>query len=123
MPVLIVEDDPDTRETLLQLMQLKGLTVKSAENGQEAWDLLAAGERPCLILMDLMMPVLSGWELRERMLADEELRKLPVVILSATADSASTLGAVAVLSKPVEFDELERLVLRYCRRDGAGGGT
>jgi CheY-like chemotaxis protein len=115
--VLIVEDDADTRETLETLLHLHGLDVQSVENGQEALDLLLATEKPpCVVLMDLMMPVLSGWQLRERMLADDRLRRIPVIVMSATADSSTTLEAAAVLPKPVDFEALCRMVKEYCPR-------
>lgn len=115
MPVLIVEDDTDTRESLQALLQMQGIDVQAVENGQEAWDLLqSSNPLPCVILMDLMMPVLSGWQLRERMIGDPRLRPIPVIVLSATADSATTLEAAAVLSKPVDFPALTRMVKEYC---------
>jgi two-component system, OmpR family, response regulator CpxR len=124
VPVLIVEDDVDTRESLEALLRMQGIVVQSVENGQEAWDVLhRPGKPPCLVLMDLMMPVLSGWQLRERMIADEKLRLIPVIVMSATADSSTTLEAVAVMRKPLDFAALARMVKQYCPADGAGGGT
>jgi DNA-binding response OmpR family regulator len=121
VPVLIVEDDPDTRETLETLLQMHGVAARAVENGQQAWDLLRSAEpAPCLILLDLMMPVLSGWQLRERMIADEKLRRIPVIVMSATADSSTTLEAAAVMRKPIDFESLVRRVREYCECTTAG---
>ena len=90
-PIMIVEDEPDMRDTLKDVLELYGYRVITAANGAEALEQLeerrSAG-RPCLILLDLMMPVMSGWELLERLRdgSRPELAEIPVVVVSAAAD-------------------------------------
>jgi len=114
-PVLIIEDDDDLREMMDQLLTLEGYQPETASNGKEALDFLHGGGRPDLILLDLMMPVMDGWEFRRRQREDPQLSKLPVVILSALDQSrASELGGAAFLKKPLDFDRLLELVRSYC---------
>ena len=114
-PVLIIEDDDDLREMMDQLLTLEGYQPETASNGKEALDFLHGGGRPDLILLDLMMPVMDGWEFRRRQREDPQLSKLPVVILSALDQSrAAELGGAAFLKKPLDFDRLLELVRSYC---------
>ena len=115
--VLVVDDDGDTRESLGVLLELHGYAVDTAENGRRALDRLRAGEPPCLIVLDLMMPEMSGWELRARMLEDPALAEVPVVVVSGAADiDAETrrLGAIDYLPKPIDVDRLLRVVQARC---------
>jgi CheY-like chemotaxis protein len=86
--VLVVEDDTDLRESLSQALRDHGFTVTQAGNGQQALDLLRSGIRPGVILLDLMMPVLSGWELRDALRQDPALAKIPQLVISAYMDEA-----------------------------------
>ena len=83
--VLIVEDDPDIREFMELLLADAGYDTMTAENGSRALERMRA-RRPCLVLLDLAMPVMDGWEFRERQLADPELAKVPVVCITAAFD-------------------------------------
>lgn len=114
--VYVVDDDLDIRSSLTEILEFKGYRVIEAANGQEALDRLHTGARPCLILLDLMMPVLNGWEFRSRQLQDERLAAIPVVILSGAgrAAEASCLGAAGFLPKPLELSELLATVERHC---------
>ena len=113
---LVVEDDEDTRDVLTMLLTVLGFEVREAKNGKEALDTLGKW-RPDLIVLDLMMPVMDGWEVAERLHADRELSKIPVVVVSAffpeTPDAAE-FGAVACLPKPLEIDELLDVVEHHC---------
>src|SRR5947209_6953516 len=125
--VMIVEDDEDIRADLIAILRVKGFSVIDAANGNEALGLLRDGERPCVIVLDLMMPVMNGWELRAAMIADAALADIPVVVVSGkgriTADEEQTLAPAAVLVKPFELAELLELVGRYCPpRQGASAG-
>jgi CheY-like chemotaxis protein len=116
-PVLIVEDDADLREMMAQLLTLEGFRAETASNGRDALDYLHHHERPDLILLDLMMPVMDGWEFRRRQRADPVLSGVPVVVLSALDSSrAQDLQEAAFLKKPLDFDHLLQLVRRYCRQ-------
>ena len=80
--VLIVEDDDDSREMLELLLASNEYETMSARNGQEALAQMRQ-RRPCLVLLDLQMPVMTGWEFRERQLEDPELADVPVVCVTA----------------------------------------
>ena len=119
--ILIVEDDQATREALAALLNEEGYPVSSAVNGQDALDQLRAGLSPCLILLDLMMPVMSGWEFREQVAHEPALARIPFVLLSAHEADGSAIykEAAALLPKPIEFDELMTTVVRLCGTPGA----
>jgi CheY-like chemotaxis protein len=113
--ILVVDDDADLRETLFEILSGEGYRVWTAADGKDALERLATIDEPCLILLDLMMPVLNGWQFRRRQLRDERLSQFPVVVM--TAAGSFTDGAVntaASLSKPVDVDELLRVVDRTC---------
>jgi CheY-like chemotaxis protein len=114
-PVLIVEDDEDLREMMAQLLSLEGFHTATVANGREALEYLHEAERPQVILLDLMMPVMDGWEFRRQQQADPVLAPVPVIVLSALDQQrASSLGADAFLKKPLDFDRLLSLVRSYC---------
>ena len=113
--VLIIEDDADLREMMAELLTLEGLRASTAVNGRDALDYLDKGNKPDVILLDLMMPVMDGWEFRRHQQGDSRLADIPVVVLSAF-DHARTaeVRASAVLRKPLDFDLLLQLVRQYC---------
>lgn len=113
--ILVVEDDPDIRELVSEMLVQAGYRVVEAGNGQEALDFLRAHVHPCVVLLDLMMPVLSGPELLEIMAGDERLAQLPVVVVSAIADRGSAPGVAKFLRKPVASDVLRATVAEYCQ--------
>ena len=120
--VLIVEDDPDTREMIATLLTTQGFYAVGAEDGLEALHLLRtvrhrAPSAPCLVLLDLTMPRLSGHEFRRAQLNDPILAGIPIAVMSGAIDAtewAVTLGAVATLTKPIDLDVLVEVVRRYC---------
>lgn len=116
--VLIVDDDAALRALLVELIEDNGLDAVDAIDGREALEVLHQQPTlPCLILLDLMMPVMNGWEFRQAQLADPALASIPVVVLSARADlqtSAVSLVAEAYLQKPVDIPRLERLLAQHC---------
>lgn len=117
--VLLVEDDPDVRESLAMLLKLHGVRVVTAADGAEALDWMRRVGPPGLVLLDLMMPVMNGWQLRAAMLGDPSLARVPVVILSGADDvegAAAALGAAAYLRKPLDFSQVRRLVDAHCAR-------
>jgi CheY-like chemotaxis protein len=114
-PVLIVEDDEDLREMMAQLLSLEGFRTITVANGREALEYLHDAEKPQVILLDLMMPVMDGWEFRRQQRADPSLAPVPVIVLSALDQGrAATLDANAFLKKPLDFDRLLSLVRAYC---------
>lgn len=115
-PLLIVEDDDETRMMLSMYLQTVGYPVCAAADGSEGLS-LARAHRPSLILLDLMMPRVSGPQFRQEQLRDPAIAHIPVVVVSAHADAetiARRLGAVACLCKPMAFDRLMTFVERYC---------
>jgi CheY-like chemotaxis protein len=112
-PVLVIEDDPELREMMAQLLTLEGYDATTASNGRAALDLLHGGCHPHVILLDLMMPVMDGWEFRRRQIADPALQNIAVLVLTAAVD-VRDVGAAAVLPKPLDFDALLSLVRSHC---------
>jgi CheY-like chemotaxis protein len=114
-PILIVEDDADLREMMAQLLTLEGFRAAAVANGREALQYLGDREAPQVILLDLMMPVMDGWEFRRHQQADPNLADVPVIVLSALDQTrAADLDAAAFLKKPLDFDRLLELVRQYC---------
>jgi CheY-like chemotaxis protein len=115
--VLIVEDDDDLRDGLAELLQDEGHAVQTASNGREALDFLSSHPAPCIILLDLMMPVMNGEQFRCAQLADPALSSVPVVVLTASHDGAQRaqrLGARRYLAKPIKVDALIEAVHQHC---------
>jgi CheY-like chemotaxis protein len=120
--ILIVEDDLATREMLANLLSTEGFHAVSAEDGLEALHLLRtvrhrAPDTPCLVLLDLKMPRLSGNEFRRAQLGDPTVASVPVAVMSGAVDleqRAQDLGAVATVAKPIDCDLLMSVVRRYC---------
>ena len=119
--ILVVEDDADIREATIELLVDHGFDAVGAANGREALEQLRASTNlPCLIFLDLLMPVLDGRGFREEQRRRPELAHIPVVVVSARADSArhaAELDAAAFIDKPVTAGELVRVARRLC----AGG--
>jgi DNA-binding response OmpR family regulator len=120
--VLIVEDDPQTRDMLAALLSTAGFQPVAAEDGLEALHLLRtvkhrAPDTPCLVLLDLMMPRLGGDQFRRVQLDDPTVAGVPIAVMSGVTDveqRAQSLGAVATVIKPIDFDALLDVVRRYC---------
>jgi CheY-like chemotaxis protein len=114
-PVLLVDDDPDIRETLSELLDANGYEVLEAENGQIALDVLKNTPRfPCVVLLDLSMPVLDGREFLRRRASDPILRKIPVVVVSGSNQPADPIeGIDEYLRKPVKFERLIEIIEHF----------
>ncbi len=116
--ILVVDDDAAIREALAEVLEDEGYQVRSAANGREALQVLrASAAAPAVILLDLMMPVMSGWDFRVAQQQDAALAGIPVVVLSADRDVAAKAAAVRAqgyLPKPVSLDSLLDAVSRYC---------
>src|SRR5262245_16233882 len=122
-PVLIVDDDPDIRETLRFVLEDAGYPVYCAENGREALEVLADLERPPgLILLDLMMPVMSGHEMLRALKAVHALAQIPVTVVTASGAPMPPL-ATGMLKKPVDLDVLLRIVHKSCGDEVWPGGA
>jgi CheY-like chemotaxis protein len=113
--VFVVEDDVDTRDMLGRFLELEGFQVELASNGQQALDRLTAGMHPCVILLDLMMPVMDGWQFRREQVRDRELADIPVIVVSAAGrERIAEIDANAYLTKPVDLEQLLERVSQYC---------
>jgi CheY-like chemotaxis protein len=109
--VLVVEDHVDSRELLAEFLEALGYAVEAASNGQEALERLRRAPKPEVVLLDLMMPVMSGWELMEHVRADPELSGLPVVVVSGAGSSQPLPeGAYGSVPKPVDLNSLRAAV-------------
>jgi len=121
--VLVVDDDNDIRETMVEILQDKGCAAIAAENGQAALQKLRdEGIKPCLILLDLMMPVMDGVGFRSEQQNDPALRDIPVVIISADRNletTAKQLEVSAALKKPVSLKKLVEVVEGLCVKRSA----
>ena len=109
--VMVVDDDPDILEALSEILEVEGFDIRRARNGQEALERLGPPP-PQLILLDLMMPVMDGWEFARRLHQREDGR-IPIIVLSADRNvgaKAHELGAVGHLAKPFELSELLEMV-------------
>jgi CheY-like chemotaxis protein len=106
--VLVVEDDLTIREQLAEAFEGEGLVVRTAANGREALEMLT-GTKPAIIVLDLMMPMMSGWDLVGTMRAMPGFADVKVVIITATSDrSRAPVGPV--FAKPIDLDALIRTV-------------
>ena len=100
--LLVVDDDDDVRLALKLYLEAEGYVVEEAQNGSEALERLRRGLRPRVIVLDLMMPVMNGWEFREQQKAAHDLKDIPVVIFTATGLTTGIMDDITVLPKPVD---------------------
>jgi CheY-like chemotaxis protein len=116
--LLLAEDDAAIRDSLGDALREDGFEVVAAANGREALELLRNGPRPSAILLDLMMPVMDGWDFRREQMDDPSLRDIPVLIVSASGFSPETIrlqfGNVELIPKPVPYHELLVVLGRAC---------
>jgi len=110
--VLVVDDEQGIRELLTELVQMAGCRAVVAANGAEALQVLSA-HRPCLIIVDLLMPVMSGFDLLESLARDPGLTAIPVIILTSAPEQAP--GGYPLLPKPIDIDALWDLMRGTCR--------
>ena len=118
--VLVVEDDPDVRSALAELLSGEGYDVATTSDGGEALDTLRAGLQPSVILLDLMMPNVDGWDFRRAQLDDPKLAAVPVVLLTASGFQPDSMrserGRLEMLPKPVQAHVLLDTVARLAAR-------
>jgi CheY-like chemotaxis protein len=113
---MIVDDDDDLRDALADIMSAQGYEVAAFSNARTALATLEGGQTPFLILLDLMMPGMSGWEFRAAQLKNPQLASIPVVVVTAASrfvGEAPSLGDIEILHKPFALDTLLALVARY----------
>jgi len=114
-PVLIVEDDEDLRDMMAQMLTIEGFAATAVANGREALDYLHQAIKPHVILLDLMMPVMDGWEFRRRQQCDPKLAQVPVVVVTAAGQyGTSSIDAARILPKPLRLEHVLDALREYC---------
>jgi CheY-like chemotaxis protein len=111
--VLVVEDDPDIRDAVVEVLRLHGFSPWEAVNGRDGLEKLQRMPRPCIVLLDMMMPVLDGRAFLDQLRNDVTFIALPVVVVSA-GKSDGNEKASEWIRKPFHVDELVDVVSRYC---------
>ena len=113
---MLVEDDDEARGLFAEILETEGFNVIGFANGRDALEHLRNAEPPCLMILDVRMPVMDGAELRSVMLQDRRLAKIPAIVVSAFAQPANTanLSLAKVLRKPVDVAALLSVVRQYC---------
>ena len=124
-PIVVVDDDRDAREMLAEYLSFCGFAVHKAQDGREAID-VAERVRPAVMLMDLMMPRMDGWEATRRLKTDARTREITIVAVSACThpgdqERARRVGCDEFVCKPVDLESLVQLVNRLLARDQYGG--
>jgi CheY-like chemotaxis protein len=114
LAVIVVEDDDDIREAVTTALELEGFQVFSAENGARALEILPTMPHPSLVLADLMMPVMDGWQLIGALSKDDRFATLPVVVVSANNDRSP--AGYRQVKKPIDLDDLVKIVSELCQR-------
>ncbi|MGZ3422721.1 MAG: response regulator [Polyangiales bacterium] len=115
-PIMVVDDDDDIRDILAMMLRGEGFPIVTAADGAAALASLRSGTRPSLILLDLRMPRVSGYEVLETLKSEDGFAAIPVVVMSGDSSAravASSLGADACLEKPVEYDDVLALAHRF----------
>jgi two-component system, chemotaxis family, chemotaxis protein CheY len=114
--ILVVEDDLDFGEAVCEILTISGYLASHAADGIAALQMLRAGELPDLILLDLMMPRMDGWEFREALLRNKRLKDIPVIVFSAVTEIAKPIKADRFLRKPVAPEVLLSAIPPLLRR-------
>jgi two-component system chemotaxis response regulator CheY len=104
--LLIIEDDPDLGDVLCRVLSLSGYRAARATDGLVALEMLRKEDLPDVILLDMMLPRMNGWEFRRAQLEDKRLKDIPVIVLSAVAETVEPIPVARRLRKPVDLDTL-----------------
>jgi CheY-like chemotaxis protein len=113
--VLVLEDEEEARLLLVQVLEHEGFKALGFSNGAEALAYLSNAQEPCLIVLDLLMPVMDGPRFRAAMLREPRFAKIPVVVVTALdASRAAGMGALRVFRKPVDVNSLLDVVRQNC---------
>lgn len=113
-PILIIEDNAAVVDTLKSVLELEGFTVFTASNGAEGIQQLVKIGSACVILLDMMMPVMNGWHFLDYQRSNPEYANIPVVVISAFSEIARSVKPDDFIPKPVKLDVLLEKVQRYC---------
>ncbi len=120
--VLVVDDNVDAVDALAQILEFEGYVVATAYDGREALEYLRDHPAPQLIVLDLMMPIMNGWELRSELAKVPALAKVPIVVMTALAQAAQ-IEADAIVAKPIDLKRLLLIMNRLLDRGADGDGS
>jgi CheY-like chemotaxis protein len=112
--ILVIEDDHDTRVSVRNQLEAEGYYVFSAANGKLGLELLRRIKAPCLILLDLVMPIMDGEEFIKAIDSDPDLHVIPVVVVTAFPEKSKTMIAKALVQKPLNLKTLLQVVQQHC---------
>lgn len=112
--ILVVEDNKEIQDSLKMALEVEGYNVFTADNGKEGMEKLGKMPTPCMILLDLMMPVMNGWEFVDAISKDIMLSTIPVVVVSAFGDKKGTPKTDGYIQKPIDLDALLSTVCKHC---------
>lgn len=104
--ILIIDDDDAIRKSIASVLELEGYSTSSASDGKQALEMIRAGQIPDIILLDMMMPVMNGWAFLDFLRANANTAQIPVVVVSAFAESAKSVRPHAFVPKPVQLKAL-----------------
>jgi CheY-like chemotaxis protein len=117
---VIIEDDEGIRSSLQELLEDEGYAVVTAENGKQGLEVLnALSDQPCVVLLDLMMPVMNGWQVLEALQKDEAKSEIPIIVVTAAGDRVGAPNVRRWLRKPLHLDTLLNVVEEHCAGHGA----
>lgn len=116
MNILLIDDEPDLRETIAELLAEEGYSVTQAENGKAALEILKSGDTPKIIVLDYMMPVMDGKTFCENIAKDQKLKTIPIILLTAAnipLENATTMNVAVKLEKPIDIGKFLKAVKSY----------
>lgn len=114
--VLVVDDDQAIRDSLAEILEDENHRVRVASNGRDALEMIRAGEPPCMVLLDLTMPVMDGWAFAREASRDPGLAAIPICVVTASGPTQPLPpGAVGVVRKPFRLDRLFTILNAHCR--------
>jgi CheY-like chemotaxis protein len=116
-----VDDDEGIRETMQFALEMRGYRAVTAVNGKDGLERLPHIPRPCLILLDLMMPVMDGRDFVRALERDPALKDIPVVVVTAFGELSESIDVRSVIAKPVPLKVLYETVQQYCCGDASKG--
>ena len=112
--ILLVEDEPAIREMIRCLLEVEGYQVLAAPDGKEGMELLKRTHSFCLILLDIMMPEMNGWDFLDILKSDAEAANIPVIVLSAYGETERAVQPNAIVQKPIKLNTLLDTIKRHC---------
>ncbi|MDD4975589.1 MAG: response regulator [Bacteriovorax sp.] len=112
--ILVIEDNKEIQDSLKMALEVEGYKVFTADNGKEGMEILGKIPTPCMILLDLMMPIMNGWEFVDAISKDIMLSTIPIVVVSAFGDKKGTPKTDGYIQKPIDLDALLNTVSKHC---------